>query len=170
MQTFRIRPAVITDAQAMQDIMTPYITDSLFSYREEIPPLEFFEEVITRPHPSLVAEDDRGVVGFIFVSPSHPYKTARYSVKLTLYVSNSARTGGIGTAMFKALLEELKTTDFVQIISIITDQNSPSIRFHEKHGFEKIAYHPNMCFKFGQWIGDYWYVLKLKDHSEITVD
>lgn len=61
---------------------------------------------------------------------------------------------GIGRDLYTALLKWTEEQNFktaVAVISVLRD-NSVSLVFHQKFGFEKAAHLREVGFKFGNWI------------------
>jgi phosphinothricin acetyltransferase len=67
---------------------------------------------------------------------------------------------GIGTALYRALLERLAARSIRAAIGIVALPNPASIALHEKCGFRKVAHLDQAGIKFGHWIDvGYWQIL-----------
>ncbi len=69
-----------------------------------------------------------------------------------MYVRNQAKQKGIGSELYNKFLEELAETDVHAIMAGISLPNEPSVRFHEKLGFEKVAHFREVGYKLGRWV------------------
>lgn len=107
----------------------------------------------------LVYEEESTVVGYVRIDTKqemdqgHSPLWFREDLKSTYFshphadiggiaVSPAASHKGVGTALLKAVEKELKKQNVPYIFSFVVFSpitNIPSILFHEKHGFERIA-------------------------------
>src|SRR5690606_39143142 len=84
----------------------------------------------------------------------------RYSVESTIYLDLGARRGGIGTVLYAALLERLRSRGYHAVIGGIALPNDASVRLHEQLGFRKVAHFPEVGFKLGRWVDvGYWQII-----------
>jgi L-amino acid N-acyltransferase YncA len=67
-------------------------------------------------------------------------------------MSQDSTGKGIGTTLYKELLDRLKTLDIHVILGGITLPNPISVRLHEKLGFKKVAHFTQVGHKFGRWL------------------
>ena len=66
-----IRPASLSDAQAIQAIYTPYVEKTAFTFEYEVPSVQEFEKRICKTlekYPYLVAEENGQVLGYAYAS------------------------------------------------------------------------------------------------------
>ncbi len=59
------------------------------------------------------------------------------------------------------ILERARKLDFHAIISSIACDNVPSVKLHERFGFEKVAHLKEVGFKFSKWQDTCYYELIL---------
>ena len=85
----------------------------------------------------------------------------RFSVETTIYLSSRQLGAGIGTTLYRRLLELLKTRGLHLAIGGVALPNQASIALHEKLGFQKVAHFGEVGFKFGRWIDVAYWELKL---------
>jgi phosphinothricin acetyltransferase len=72
-------------------------------------------------------------------------------------VASSFGGRGIGTLLYKHLLNDLKGRGVHAVMGGITLPNEESVRLHEKLGFRKVAQFQEVGFKFGRWVDiGYW--------------
>ena len=70
---------------------------------------------------------------------------------------------GLGTLLYQALIERLKTLDIHIVLGGITLPNPVSVRLHEKLGFKKVAHFSEVGYKFGRWLDVGFWELKIRN-------
>jgi len=155
-----IRKATIEDAQAIADIYNYYINHTIITFEEvEVSEAEIAERIQTcqLKYPWLVYEENEKVIGYAYAGEWKSRCSYKYSVESSVYLDVDAQGKGIGTALYNALLEELKELNIHAVIGGISLPNKASVRLHEKFGFEKVAHFKEVGFKFNQWVDvGYW--------------
>ena len=112
--------------------------------------------------PFLVAIADGELVGYAFASQFKLRQAYEHSAEVSIYVKNDAKKKGIGTRLYDQLFREMEESLVHAFIAGIALPNDPSIRFHEKLGFKKVAHFEEIGYKLGRWI-DVGYWEKLPD-------
>lgn len=163
-----IRPASQADANAITDIYNHYISNTVVTFEET--PLAAVEmagrlqAVQSASLPWLVGETQTGgqhtVLGYAYATPWKTRSAYRYSVESSVYLAPGAAGKGFGTALYRALLEELKGTSVHSVMGGIALPNAASVALHERLGFRKIAHLQEVGYKSGQWLDvGYWQIL-----------
>ena len=160
-----IRIALETDIPAMLAIYAPFVETTTVSFEYEVPTEEVFLQRfrnINAQFPWLVWEEDGRVLGYAYAAK--PFERAGYSwcAEPSIYLHGDARGRGIGKALYAALEAILSEQGYCVLYSLITSENLPSIRFHEKCGYTTAAVFPDCGRKFGRWLGLYWMEKRLK--------
>lgn len=88
-------------------------------------------------------------------------KAAFMSADLSIYVDPNARSKALGTQLLEKIIEIAPTYGIKNIISVVTTDNLPSIKFHERNGFHKEGQINDIGFKFGKNLGVIYYKLVL---------
>ena len=159
--TFKmIRNASEYDASAICDIYNYYILNSISTF--ELEPVSV-EEIKNRIHrviqryPWIVYEEDDEIIGYAYADEWKTRKAYKYSVESTIYLKNGHGRKGIGSVLYKFLLEEIKKAGIHAVIGGISLPNEASIALHEKFGFKEIACFKEVGRKFDKWIDvGYW--------------
>lgn len=100
--------------------------------------------------PMIVAEERGEAVGFACLSDYRIYEAYNATVELSVYVDRRYRHQGIGEQLMRRLMELAEQNGEIHvIISVITGDNIPSIRLHEKLGFAYGGVSHEVGFKFG---------------------
>ncbi len=155
-----IRTVKLNDAKPICDIYNYYIKNTTVTFEEEAVSTDEMENrinAISYEFPWHVYEVDGKVVGYAYVTKWKARTAYRYSVESTVYIDVNYKGRGIGTSLYKHLLEELKKRGFHSVVGGIALPNDASIALHEKLGFAKVAHFKNIGFKFDKWVDvGYW--------------
>ena len=100
--------------------------------------------------PMIVAEEDGEVVGYACLSNYRAYEAYHATVELSVYVDHRYRRRKIGEFLMRRMMELAENDGSIHvIISVITGDNLPSIRIHEKLGFVYGGISHAVGYKFG---------------------
>lgn len=156
----QIRPVTPNDAAAIAAIYVPYVTDTAITFEIEVPTAADFAQritTITSTHPFLVAEDlDGTVVGYAYASPYKGRAAYDWTVEVSIYIDQTFRSQGMGTALYDALEDQLTRAGMVNFLACIALPNDPSIAFHTKRGYEQVAHFKGVGYKFDRWHDIIW--------------
>lgn len=160
-----IRAAVEADVPAILAIYSPYILTTTATFEYTVPSQEEFLQrfrSITAQFPWLVWEEDGSILGYAYASA--PYSRAAYAwcAEPSVYLLPQARGRGIGTRLYAGLEKILKFQGYQVLYALITQENSDSLRFHERRGYRFSVLFPDCGFKFGRWLGLIWMEKRLK--------
>ena len=137
-----------------------YIKNTVITFEENPLDVAELEDRIYRiisNFPFYVFEENEKILGYTYADKWQARCAYRYSVESTIYVRNGKYGKGIGTTLYKKLLQELYNLNFHSVIAGIALPNLTSQRLHEKFGFVKVAHFTEVGFKFNKWIDvGYW--------------
>ncbi|HEY4039966.1 MAG TPA: arsinothricin resistance N-acetyltransferase ArsN1 family B [Burkholderiaceae bacterium] len=157
----RIRSASTEDGEAIARIYQHYVLNTSISFEEQ--PLsagemsERIDDVMSSALPWLVAERDQQIVGYAFAVKWKARSAYRHSVESSVYLDPALIGRGVGTQLYRALLERLRQRSIHTVIGGIALPNAASVALHERLGFAKVAHFREVGYKFGQWIDvGYW--------------
>jgi phosphinothricin acetyltransferase len=102
--------------------------------------------------PVFVAEVDREVAGFSYLSHFREKIGYRFTREDTIYVDPSRHRQGLGLTLLSSVVEHARAGGMRAIIGGIVATNEPSLRLHERLGFVETARMPAVGYKFGQWL------------------
>ncbi|MQA39997.1 arsinothricin resistance N-acetyltransferase ArsN1 family B [Rugamonas aquatica] len=155
-----IRPATPDDAAAIVAIYNHYIATTTISFEERaVTPEEMAGRIrdVTTGLPWLVYEQDGAVLGYAYATKWRARSAYRFAAETSVYLEFGQGGKGIGKALYKALLEELRTREIHMAIGGIAQPNEASVALHESLGFEKVAHFKQVGRKFDRWIDvGYW--------------
>jgi len=155
-----IRPATASDAPAIAAIYNPYIAGTTISFEEnQVSDQEMAQRIkdVTVNLPWYVFESDGQIVGYAYATPWRTRCAYRLSVESSVYIAAKHAGKGIGTQLYRTLIDGLRQRGICVVIGGIALPNSASIALHERIGFEKVAHFKKVGRKFEQWIDvGYW--------------
>lgn len=156
-----IRPATGEDVEQIVEIYNHYVLNSTITFEEA--PVDAPEmarrifDVRSIPLPWLIATSDSDVVGYAYASKWRARAAYRFSTEATVYLRAGHVHKGIGSELYRHLIAALQAAGVHAVIGGVALPNDPSLRLHEKLGFEKVAHFREVGFKFGRWIDvTYW--------------
>ena len=160
-----IRIASEADVPAMLEIYAPYVRDTTISFEYDPPSqAEFLRRFhsVTAQFPWLVWEEDGRILGYAYAAA--PFERPAYSwcAEPSIYLRPEARGLGLGAKLYAALEGILEQQGYQVLYALITQENTRSIRFHEKLGYKTLAVFPDCGFKQGRWLGLIWMEKRLK--------
>lgn len=158
-----IRNVNLTDAAQVAEIYNYYIQNTPQTFETEALSADEMKEriaEISKDYPYLVAEEDGEIFGYAYATQFKMRQAYEFAAEVSVYVNHDAKQRGIGTQLYEQLFDQLADTDIHTLIAGISLPNDGSIRFHEKHGFKKVAHFREVGYKLGRWIDvGYWELL-----------
>jgi phosphinothricin acetyltransferase len=155
-----IRPATPEDAAPICEIYNHYVRDTVVTFEEHPVGTEEMArriaDIVVRL-PWLVWEEGGRVLGYAYASPWKVRAAYRRSVEASIYLAPEATGRGIGSSLYRAIIEDVRRRGIHCLIGGAALPNPASVALHEKLGFEKVAQFRQVGFKFGRWIDvAYW--------------
>ena len=157
-----VRSVRETDIPACTAIYNHYITHSSSTFELEALSTDAFGArvaSITKAYPYLVFEEDHTgeILGYAYLNCFSVRQAYRFTCDLSIYVSRDAHRQGIGHRLYTSIERLAYGQGFYSIISVITDSNETSMRFHSREGFQDIGGIDRIACKFDRWIGIRYY-------------
>ena len=172
-----IREATNRDSASIASIYNHYVSHSVATFEEsEVDASEMAKRVNKVQEeglPWLIAENDAGVIGYAYAAKWHHRSAFRHTVEVTIYLSPTLVSKGIGTELYRILFARLLELKIHVVISVITLPNDPSIAIHERFGMKKVGHFHEVGYKFGNWLDvGYWEVLldEARPHQFISIN
>ena len=150
-----IRPVTPGDAAAVHAIYEPVVRESVATFEIDPPGVDEIARRITdvtAAYPWLVFEEGGAVAGYAYAARYHPRPAYAWTCEVSVYVGEAARGTGAGKRLLRALLAELGSRGFVNVIARIALPNDASVRLFETHGFERIGTAHGIGYKLGRWV------------------
>ena len=138
----QIREALESDLNRINDIYNYYVTNSTCTAQEVPDTLDdrkkWFDRLRAAGLPVIVAQIDGKVVGWGSLCMFNERSAYRYCVENSVYVDYQYFGRQIGSVLLTNLLEIAKKKNFTNVIAKINSEQSTSIKFHKKFGFENV--------------------------------
>ncbi|WP_251231436.1 GNAT family N-acetyltransferase [Adlercreutzia aquisgranensis] len=161
----RIRPATLEDAPGILAIYRPFIENTAITFEYAVPSLDEFRArmaSIIGTYPYLVAEQTQQpsepeepakarIIGYAYAHRMGERAAFQWNAELAVYLAPEAQGQGLGARLVSQLESELSAMGVRNLFSLITADNEPSLRLHEKLGFVQVGYHPSAGYKLGRW-------------------
>jgi phosphinothricin acetyltransferase len=151
-----IRDATQDDFPSITAIYNEVILHSTAIYRDE--PVTVADRIALwrarsdQGYPTLVAHDGEAVLGFAWFGDFRSGVGYRFTVEHTVHVDAACRGQGIGSELLEALIPRAAALGKHVMIGGIDAENAGSLRFHERHGFERVAHCREVGYKFGRFL------------------
>ena len=138
--------AIYNDVLATSTAIFSYVPATL---EERI---EWWRARASQGYPVLVARDARGVLGYASFGDFRAWPGYRFTVEHSVHVRADGRGRGIGTVLVTELIGRAAALDKHVMIGGVDADNTASIRFHERLGFEQAGRLREVGYKFERWL------------------
>lgn len=164
----KIRLAQPQDAGALLAIYAPYVRETAITFEYDPPPPEEFcrriQATLAR-YPWLVLEQEGALLGYAYASPYQSRAAYQWGAEGSIYLEQGVRGMGLGTSLYRCLMELLKLQGVRTFYGCVTHPNPASEAFHRKLGFTQAGLFPKAGYKLGQWWDILWLELPLGDRT-----
>jgi len=113
---------------------------------------EWWQARVAMSYPVLTAVDESGVLGFATFGDFRAWPGYRFTVEHSVHVRADCRGRGIGQKLVTALFPRAAVLGKHVMIAGVDAANAPSIRFHERLGFQQVGHLREVGFKFDRWL------------------
>ena len=165
-----IRPAQPADLADINAIYNYYVAHSTCVWTTQ-PCSDTERKVWYEEHgqsmPVLVAEQKGRVVGWGALGSFRAAYTAAGVLEDSIYVHHDFHRKGIGSRLLQALIDAARQEGLRSILANIFADQTPSIRLHEKFGFQKVAHLRDVGQKFNQRFDGVYFQLLLAANQHI---
>ena len=149
----QIRMAKESDAAALLAVYLPYM-ETTITFEYDAPSLEEFTRRVRstlEEYPYLLCEENGEVLGYAYAHRFKPRAAYQWDAELSIYVSRTVYSRGIGQALYGALIDLLQAQGVRNVYGVITSDNERSLRFHKRMGFTDAGTHRKTGYKNGRW-------------------
>ena len=163
-----IRPARRDDLNEINAIYNHYVAHSTCVWTTtpcSAEEREAWFEARDASMPVFVAETQDRVVGWSSLSTFRAAYTLAGTLEDSIYVHHDFLRQGIGSRLLSELISEARRQGLRSILANISGDQTPSIRLHEKFGFQKVAHLRQVGRKFDQWFDAVYLQLLLIEKS-----
>jgi len=150
-----IRPALLDDCAAINDIYNHYVLHDTCTYQTEPDTLADRQAWLAGhggKYPVLVAEERGEVLAWGALSAFRPRAGYRFSVEDSLYVRHDRQHRGLGNALLGELVAAARRHGHHTVIGVISADKPHSITLHERFGFSHAGILRQAGYKFETWL------------------
>ena len=150
-----IRPFALDDCGPAAELTNEHIRSTAIHFGTEPQDAAYFEKlwVATRDrYPWVTATTENGTfAGYAKAGVWRERAAYNWTPETGIYIAPGAQGKGLGKALYRALLDELRARGFHSAIGGITLPNEASVRLHEAVGFVHVGTVRHAGWKFGAW-------------------
>jgi phosphinothricin acetyltransferase len=156
-----VRNADLSDAGRITEIYNYYIEHTVITFVEEKITVEEtrqkIDDLLKKSYPYIVYEEEGEVVAYACLSNWRPQSAYGITLETTVYLDAHFTGKGIGTILYKELLERAKTMKIHSLIGVLAVPNEASRRLHEKFGFHLAGIFKETGYKFNRLVDvEFW--------------
>ena len=142
---------------AVMQLFNHYVDRGTAAFSDVELPMDAYDLFLenAKSYPSFVLIDalSGAVVGFCRLRGWHPSATFRRTACIGYFLAPSHVSRGLGSLCLDRLIREAEGMGIRRLIAEVSEENERSLRFHEKHGFRRVALLENIGFKLGREFG-----------------
>jgi phosphinothricin acetyltransferase len=149
-----VRHATTADAAACAEIYRPYVEQTAFTFETIAPDADEVSRRMVDAQRRLawvVAEREGETLGYAYAHEFNSRHAYDWTCEMSVYVSMHVRRGGVGRAMYAALLPVLAERGQRRALANVVSSNEASIRMHERAGFHQVGRFERIGYKHGEW-------------------
>jgi phosphinothricin acetyltransferase len=162
-----IRPAQPGDFDAIAAMTNYYIEHTTIHFGYKPMTAEEFRTLWldTRDrYPWLVAESSPGeVLGYAKAGTWRTREAYQHTAEAGIYVRRDAHGRGIGTSLYRALLDQLRVRGFRTCVGGVTLPNPASGKLHACLGFRPVGVFKEVGYKMDRWLDVEWWQIMLSE-------
>ncbi len=151
----RIKPTSSQHLSEICNIYNHYINHTCYTFEEvewTIKDIEHkFLNITDANYPFFTCFDGDKIVGYYYLSSWNFRSAYNTTAEVTIYLHPESIGKGYGKAMYSHLIKNIDNTRFHSIIACITIPNEASVALHEKFGFKKVSFFPEIGYKHSRW-------------------
>jgi L-amino acid N-acyltransferase YncA len=152
----QIRDATESDFGQITEIYNDIVLHSTATWNDRPATVEeriaWWQGRVRQGYPVLVAADQDRIAGFATFGDFRSWPGYRFTVEVTIYIHAGHRGQGIGARLLAELTARAQALGKHSMIAAVDSENSGSLRFLERHGFQRVGYIPEAGFKFGRFL------------------
>ena len=159
--SYRIRTARSEDAAALAAIYAPFVTGTVVSFELDAPSVEEFQrriEATSTAFAYVVAEvvESGEIAGYAYYGTLRSRPAYQWAAETSIYLAPAHQGRGLGSVLVEAIERLMAAQGIALSVACITSDNTGSIAFHERLGYEHCGEFCNCAFKLGRWLSVTW--------------
>jgi len=154
----KLRPCAAADLAAITAIYAHHVRTGTASFETEPPDAA----EMGRRHAAMMEQGfvylvaitaDGTVAGYAYANAYRARAAYRDTLEDSVYLRPDLTGQGIGGRLLQAVIDESAARGFRQMIAVVGDSgNLPSVRLHQRLGFQLIGTLRSVGFKHGRWL------------------
>ncbi|HEY6352136.1 MAG TPA: GNAT family N-acetyltransferase [Candidatus Angelobacter sp.] len=151
-----VRPAARSDLPRLTEIYNHYVINTPVTFDLEPKTVEsraawFGQFALTGRYRLLVAEENGLVAGYAGTTRFRPKAAYDTTVETTIYCGPNTTGKGIGSRLYSALFEAIRSEDIRRIVAGYTLPNAASAALHQRFGFKLVGVFTEVGRKFSRY-------------------
>ncbi len=147
-----LRRARTTDAQAIASIYNEALAEREATFETEPrQPSAFHAQIDSERYPLPVVELDGQLLGWAGLAPYSERATYAEIAEFSIYIAQSARGKGVGTALCQQLVDEAERYGLWKLIGKVFPENQACVRVTSRCGFREVGLHRCHARLDGKW-------------------
>ncbi len=162
-----LRFATQEDVPALLSIYEHYIS-TIITFEYTLPGTEEFTRrvsSVSELYPYLAAVEDGAVLGYAYAHRIAERAAFGWGAELSIYLHPDAAGKGLGTRLYRALIELLRLQGVRTVYGLVASPNPASERLHSAMGFRLVGVQQRAGFKNGRWIDLLWFEKAIAAYS-----
>jgi len=158
-ESMNIRMIEERDISSVLNIYRYYVENTDITFECTLPSYEAFSSRVHRivsRYPYLVADEGGYIVGYAYADQFKDRQAYDWTCEVSVYLKNGQERRGTGTMLYRELEQILTRMNIRNLNACITWPNPPSVAFHERMGYRKVAHFEKCGYKFDRWIDMIW--------------
>jgi phosphinothricin acetyltransferase len=156
-----IRNVLLSDAGRIAEIYNHYIEHTIITFEEDKIDAGEIERRIKavqeKRYPYIVYEENGQLLAYAYLNNWRTRSAYDITLETSIYIDIDYTGRGIGTILYKALIDKSKEINIHSLIGVISLPNEASQKLHEKLGFQLIGNFRESGKKFNQLIDvEFW--------------
>jgi phosphinothricin acetyltransferase len=156
----KIKKITALDYPEVLKIYNYFIENTTINFEQKpitILELSTMVDKITRKYPFIILSENNKILGYAYLSTFNNKTSYDITADLAIYLNPKIKSKGYGSILLLEIEKLAKKQNIKTIISIITEENSASIQFHQKHGFIEVGKLNKVGLKFNRYLSVYYY-------------
>ena len=168
----QIRDAVEADFEEITAIYNDVLTNSTAIYNDRPASvgdrIAWWRTRLEQHYPVFVTTDGERMCGFGSYGDFRSWPGYRYTVEGTVHVASGLRGQGVGSQLLNALIAHAHQAGKHSMIAGVDSENTASLRFLERFGFERVGLLREVGYKFERFLDlvllQYWITPSVGHH------
>ncbi len=145
-----IRPAEPRDACAIAAILNQIIRDTTITFNSVEKTEAEVADGIAQADAYFVAELDNAVVGYASFGPFRKGIGYEAVKEHSIGLHPDVRVAGIGSKLLENIEKSAKSMGVRNMVAGVSIENDAGLKFHAKHGYERVGHLPAIGQKFNR--------------------